>query len=185
MYRSMLTSVYKLCSNQLGKSTSTLLSGDQLLSSTKLLSSNTFARTLYETTLKNDMDDEVSKWMRYNDKIYPPQAPGEERRPAVSTVLHNSYPFSYLHVTHFCICFQYVCHEIKNLKYSEKKMWYVAMLIRGMTVDEARRQLKQVHRKGATAVTRALNEAVEMAIKDHGVEFRTNLWVGEYDTGLL
>lgn len=28
-------------------------------------------------------DDDAKKWLSYNDVIYPPQEPGEERRPAV------------------------------------------------------------------------------------------------------
>ena len=57
-------------------------------------------------------------------------------------------------------------------------MWYVACLIRGMSVDEAKKQLTYVRKKGSVTVLKALNEAIEMAVKDHGVEFRTNLWVG-------
>jgi hypothetical protein len=30
---------------------------------------------------------EPKKWLKYNEKIYPPQAPEEERRPAVSKVV--------------------------------------------------------------------------------------------------
>lgn len=29
-------------------------------------------------------EDGPKRWLRYNDAIYPPQAPDEERRPAVS-----------------------------------------------------------------------------------------------------
>lgn len=57
-------------------------------------------------------------------------------------------------------------------------MWIVANLVRGMSVDEALKQLTCVQRKGAPYITRAINEAVEMAILDHNVEFRSNLWIG-------
>merc|ERR1711988_20410 len=36
----------------------------------------------------------------------------------------------------------YVCHMRTKIKYSNDKMWYIASMIRGMTVDEALKQLK-------------------------------------------
>ncbi|CAL4234723.1 unnamed protein product, partial [Meganyctiphanes norvegica] len=93
------------------------------------------------------------KWQKYNDKVFPPLLPGEESRPA------------------------YVCHQKDNIKYSPDKMWYVACLIRGMKIDDAINQLKFVHKKGAVAVLETLQEAQELAVKEHNVEFRSNLWV--------
>lgn len=58
-------------------------------------------------------------------------------------------------------------------------MWYIAVLVRGMSVDEAVRQLSFVPKKGAEAVKEAILEAQEMAVKKHNVEFKSNLWVGE------
>lgn len=58
-------------------------------------------------------------------------------------------------------------------------MWFVASLIRGMTIDEAIRQLKFVGKKGAPYVIQALQEAQEKAVKEHNVEFKSNLWVGK------
>lgn len=49
-----------------------------------------------------------------------------------------------------------------------------------MTVDEAIKQLKFVPKKGAKYVREALEEAKEIAVKEHNVEFGSNLWVGEY-----
>lgn len=95
------------------------------------------------------------RWMQYNKVIYPPQAPEEEPRPA------------------------YVCHQKTNIKYSPKKMWYVASFVRGMTVDEAVKQLSFVDKQGAAYVKEAILEAVDMAVKKHNVEFRSNLWVAE------
>lgn len=43
----------------------------------------------------------------------------------------------------------YICHMRACNKYSLKKMWYIASLVRGMTVDEAIDQLKFVNLKGA------------------------------------
>lgn len=59
-------------------------------------------------------------------------------------------------------------------------MWYVANFIRGMTIDEAIRQLNFCKKKGASFVRDTLLEAQQMAIREHNVEFKTNLWVGQY-----
>lgn len=75
--------------------------------------------------------------------------------------------------------FQFVCHQKENLKYSPKKLWYVACLIRGMPIDEAIRQMRFVTKKGGQFVLEALLEAQEMAVKEHNVEFKSNLWVGK------
>jgi len=95
------------------------------------------------------------RWPRYNTVMFPPQSLEEERRPA------------------------FVCHMKTNIKYSPWKMWYVACLIRGMSVDEAIRQLSYVTKKGAYFVKETLLEAQEMAVAKHNVEFRSNLWVAE------
>lgn len=59
-------------------------------------------------------------------------------------------------------------------------MWYIACLIRGMTIDEAIRQMRFVAKKGAGYVLETLLEAQDLAVKEHNVEFKSNLWVGEY-----
>lgn len=59
-------------------------------------------------------------------------------------------------------------------------MWYVSSLIRGMSVDEAIKQLKFVQKKGAIHVREVLLEAKEIAMKEHNVEFPSNMWVGKY-----
>merc|ERR1739838_104955 len=98
-------------------------------------------------------------WLKNNDTVFTPQISGEEPRPAN------------------------VCHQKTDIKYSPDKMWYVACLIRGMKIDDAINQLKFVHKKGAVAVLEALQEAQEMAVKEHNVEFRSNLWVAESHCG--
>uniref|UniRef100_A0A182MZI4 Large ribosomal subunit protein uL22m n=1 Tax=Anopheles dirus TaxID=7168 RepID=A0A182MZI4_9DIPT len=101
------------------------------------------------------------RWLQYNKVIYPPQQQSTdgdgpaEVRPA------------------------YVCHQKTHIKYSPKKMWYVASFVRGMTVDEALRQLAFIDKQGASHVREAILEAVELAVRRHNVEFRTNLWVAE------
>lgn len=96
------------------------------------------------------------KFIRYNKVIYEPQLPEEKPRPA------------------------FVCHVKKNIKYSPKKMFYVAGFIRGMSIDEALKQLSFVLKKGAGDVKQTLLEAQELAVRCHNVEFKSNLWVGEY-----
>ncbi|CAE1246593.1 RP-L22 [Acanthosepion pharaonis] len=96
-----------------------------------------------------------NKWEGYNKIIYPPTKPGEPERPAEIT------------------------HVRKNIKYSPLKLWYIACMIRGMTIDEALKQLSFYKRKGAVAVKEVLLEAQEMAVNEHGVEFKSNLWISE------
>ncbi|XP_050442606.1 39S ribosomal protein L22, mitochondrial [Adelges cooleyi] len=112
-----------------------------------------FSSTMNNFAMHDDL--EPKKWLKYNDTIFPPQEPGEERRPA------------------------YICHQVANIKYSPKKMWYVACFVRGMSVDEAFKQLPLVGRKGATIVRDAILEAQKLAVEKHHVEFKTNLWIAE------
>ncbi|KAL1131187.1 hypothetical protein AAG570_012423 [Ranatra chinensis] len=99
------------------------------------------------------------RWLTYNDLIFPPQVPGENPRPA------------------------YICLVKENIKYSPKKMWYIACLVRGMSVDEAIRQLSFVSRKGAEIAKETIKEAQSLAIQDHNVEYKSNLWVAESFVG--
>ncbi|RZF38480.1 hypothetical protein LSTR_LSTR006075 [Laodelphax striatellus] len=102
---------------------------------------------------------EPKRWPAYNNVIFPPQSPEEPRRPA------------------------YVCHMKTNIKYSPKKMWYLAGFVRGMSVDEAINQLKFIPRKGAEAVRQCIEEAQQLAVEEHNVEFKSNLWVAESRVG--
>ncbi|PNF43580.1 39S ribosomal protein L22, mitochondrial, partial [Cryptotermes secundus] len=77
----------------------------------------------------------------------------------------------------------YVCHMRTNIKYSPWKMWYIACMVRGMTVDEAIKQLSFVLKKGAIAVKETILEAQQIAVEKHNVEFRSNLWVAESFVG--
>lgn len=90
-----------------------------------------------------------------NKTIFPPQKPGEEKRPG------------------------YVCHAKTNIKYSPLNMWYIAGFVRGMTVDEAVKQLSFLKKKGAAIAKEVILEAQNMAVKDHNIEFKSNLWVAE------
>jgi len=46
-------------------------------------------------------------------------------------------------------------------------------------VEEAVKQLSFVKKKGAGYVKQAILEAQELAVQNHNVEFRSNLWVAE------
>lgn len=59
-------------------------------------------------------------------------------------------------------------------------MWYIACLVRGMSIDEAIRQLSFVCKKGAVAAKETLLEAQQLAVEKHNVEFKSNLWVCKY-----
>ncbi|XP_076230852.1 mitochondrial ribosomal protein L22 isoform X2 [Calliopsis andreniformis] len=102
-----------------------------------------------------DPNKKPSKFLSENDIVFPPQKPGEERRPA------------------------FVCHMKSNIKYSPLKMWYIACFVRGMTVDEAVKQLSFLHKKGAAIAKQVILEAQQLAVEEHNVEFKSNLWVAE------
>ncbi|XP_050299722.1 39S ribosomal protein L22, mitochondrial [Anthonomus grandis grandis] len=107
----------------------------------------------------NNDSEGPKKWLDLNKKIYPPQKPDEDPRPA------------------------YVCHQRTNIKYSPWKMWYIATLVRGMSVDEAIKQLKFIPKKGAKDVREVIEEAKELALKEHNVEYPSNMWVAESFVG--
>lgn len=58
-------------------------------------------------------------------------------------------------------------------------MWFLASFIRGMTVDEALKQLSFNLKKASADIKQTILEAQEMAVRDHNVEFKSNLWIGE------
>ena len=62
-------------------------------------------------------------------------------------------------------------------------MWYVASMIRGMSIEEAMKQLSFVNRKGALEIKEVLAEAQRMAVEQHNVEYKSNLWVAESFAG--
>lgn len=70
----------------------------------------------------------------------------------------------------------YYCRD--NVKYSPKKMWYICSFIRGLTVDEAVKQLTFITSKGAHIAKEVLLEAQEEAVQN-GFEFKSNMFVGE------
>ena len=100
------------------------------------------------------------RWPLYNEVVREPEAPDSlERRRAT---------------------FHYVRD---NIKYSAKKMWYICSLIRGLTVDEAVKQLSFINSKGAQLAKEMLLEAQQQAVAEHGFEFKSNMFVAECFTG--
>lgn len=59
-------------------------------------------------------------------------------------------------------------------------MWYIACFVRGMSVDEAIKQLSFLKKKGAAIAKEVILEAQRMAVEEHNIEFKSNLWVGKY-----
>lgn len=115
------------------------------------------------------------------DTIYDPQQnnfrAATSRRKAKSSSKFE-LPTNYQQ-NHKYLLFQYVCHMKENIKYSPKKMWYIASFIRGLSIDEALKQLSFVLKKGAGDIKQTILEAQEMAVKRHNVEFKSNLWIGK------
>ncbi|XP_013405850.1 39S ribosomal protein L22, mitochondrial [Lingula anatina] len=107
-----------------------------------------------KTIMKQAKDPPYYK--RMNEIVYPPQKEGELRRPAE------------------------INHWRMRIKYSPDKMWYIACLIRGMSIDDALKQLTFYKREGGQIVKDVLLEAQEKAVKEHNVEYKSNLWVGKY-----
>ncbi|XP_026855935.2 39S ribosomal protein L22, mitochondrial isoform X2 [Electrophorus electricus] len=97
----------------------------------------------------------TKNWERKNRILYPPQQKDEPPRPAE------------------------IYHSRRQIKYSKDKMWYLAKLIRGMTIDQALAQLEFNDKKGAKVIKEVLLEAQDMAVKNHNVEYKSNLHVAE------
>ncbi|XP_048189934.1 39S ribosomal protein L22, mitochondrial isoform X2 [Perognathus longimembris pacificus] len=62
-------------------------------------------------------------------------------------------------------------------------MWYLAKLIRGMSIDQALAQLEFSDKKGAQIIKEVLLEAQDMAVREHNVEYRSNLYVAASTSG--
>lgn len=105
-------------------------------------------------------DEEIDPWPKptewplKNHLVHRPQGPDELRRRAE--------------------CF----HHRANVRYSPKKMWYICEFIKGMTIDEAMKQLSFVPKKGAIIMREILEEARELALREHNFEHRSNMFVG-------
>ncbi|KAK2872966.1 hypothetical protein QQF64_017300 [Cirrhinus molitorella] len=94
-------------------------------------------------------------WERKNLIVYPPQQKDEPCRSAE------------------------IYHCRRQIKYSKDKMWYLAKLIKGMTIDQALTQLEFNDKKGAKIIKEVLLEAQDMAVRNHNVEYKSNLYIAE------
>ncbi|XP_059207236.1 39S ribosomal protein L22, mitochondrial [Centropristis striata] len=102
---------------------------------------------------------EAKNWEKKNFRLYPPQLPDEPRRPAE------------------------IHHSRRQIKYSKDKMWYLAKMVKGMSIDEAIAQLEFNDKKGAKIMKEVLLEAQEMAVRNHNVEYKSNLYLAESHSG--
>ncbi|KAL7292110.1 hypothetical protein TKK_0014383 [Trichogramma kaykai] len=116
---------------------------------------NNSQKNIHTTSISHGKKGDPQSFLRHNETFFPIQSPEEPRRPA------------------------YVCHQKTNIRYTPKKMLYVAWLVRGLSIDEAIKQLSFVSKKGAAIVKETLLEAQKMAVEQHNVEFKSNLWVAE------
>ncbi|KAJ1128532.1 hypothetical protein NDU88_006910 [Pleurodeles waltl] len=94
-------------------------------------------------------------WEMKNRIVYPPQTPEEPRRPAE------------------------IFHCRKQIKYSKDKMWYLANMIRGMSIDQAIAQLEFNDKKGAKIMREVLLEAQDLAVRNYNVEYKSNLYIAQ------
>lgn len=67
----------------------------------------------------------------------------------------------------------------ENIKHSQKKLFYACYFAQGRSVDDADKQLQFIPRKAAIILRKVLKSAVDKAVEEHDIEFRSNLWVGE------
>uniref|UniRef100_A0A8I3N464 Large ribosomal subunit protein uL22m n=2 Tax=Canis lupus familiaris TaxID=9615 RepID=A0A8I3N464_CANLF len=65
-----------------------------------------------------------------------------------------------------------IYHCRRQIKYSKDKMWYLALA-----------QLEFSDKKGAQIIKEILLEVQDMAVRDHNVEFRSNLYIAESTSG--
>ncbi|CAF0774319.1 unnamed protein product [Rotaria sp. Silwood1] len=94
-------------------------------------------------------------WDKYNRVVYPPTAPGEEPQKG------------------------YVHHCRTYIRGNIKKYWFLAQMVRGMSIDEAIKQLSFHKLPTAIQMRDTLIEAQQMAVKEHNIEYKSNLWVSQ------
>ncbi|OON23339.1 hypothetical protein X801_00750, partial [Opisthorchis viverrini] len=102
-------------------------------------------------------------WQLYNEVVYPPKVPVGNKDVA-SFVLQERRPGE-------------VTHRREDLLYSQKKLWLLGFMIRGRSVDDAFAQLAHRPEKGARILEEVLEEAIELAVKEHDFEYCTKIWV--------
>ena len=101
----------------------------------------------------NDWTRNLDAWTEKNNTIYPPLDEIQGIRPAE------------------------IYHGRAKIRQPEKKMFHVSHLIRNMNIDEAIYKLDYIKLKSAKIIREVLLEAQELAVRDHNVEFKSNLHV--------
>ncbi|MEE6478293.1 hypothetical protein FKM82_011809 [Ascaphus truei] len=94
-------------------------------------------------------------WEMKNNKVHPPQLPGDPRKPAE------------------------IYHCRKQIKYSKDKMWYLAKMVQGMSIDQAIAQLEFNDKKGAKIMKEVLLEAQDLAVRNYNVEYKSNMYLAQ------
>jgi len=100
----------------------------------------------------NIWNSELAAWTDRNNIVYPPLNPTDGIRPAE------------------------IYHGRKDVRYSYRKLFHLAKLIKLMNIDEAISFLRYVNSKGATIIREVLVEAKEKAEKEH-IEFKSNFHI--------
>nr|CAH8849290.1 unnamed protein product [Trichobilharzia regenti] len=101
-------------------------------------------------------------WSLYNEVVYPPLPKASATSSDLSE--HIIRPGE-------------VTHRRDDIFYSQKRLWLLAQLIRGRSVDDAFAQLGFRPEKGARILEEVLEEAIELAVKEHDFEFCTKIWI--------
>ncbi|UJR37247.1 hypothetical protein I4U23_029956 [Adineta vaga] len=73
----------------------------------------------------------------------------------------------------------YVHHCRTYIRGNIKKYWFLAQMVRGMSIEEAIRQLSFQKLPTALIMRDTLIEAQDMAVKEHNIEYKSNLWVSQ------
>jgi len=107
----------------------------------------------YSQSYNNKWTTDLGSWTDMNKIVYPPMDEMLGRRPAE------------------------VYHGRRNVRYYPKKMYQVARFIRGMNVSEALARLQQQQTKAAQIAYDVIMETMELAEKEHNVEFKHNMHV--------
>ncbi|KAG8509260.1 39S ribosomal protein L22, mitochondrial [Galemys pyrenaicus] len=162
--------------------------------------------------------DTSRRWEKKNKVVYPPQLPGEPRRPAhrVHKRLTTPRPSGNLPLpetdkvqqgqdvvpgeagarsARACLMGSgsrrgWLCGEPRSERaprpstVAPASSWErEAGRVRGLSIGQALAQLEFSDKKGAQVIREVLLEAQEMAVRDHNVEFRSNLYVAESTSG--
>ncbi|CAK8686855.1 unnamed protein product [Clavelina lepadiformis] len=101
----------------------------------------------------NKWHRDLGEWTDKNEMLYPPMNPEDGIRPAE------------------------IYHGRAKIRYPTKKMIHVSCLVLNMNIDEAISKLDYINNKGAKIIREVLLEAQELAVKEHNVEFKSNLHV--------